>query len=149
MQIANIDKIKEVWSQQRIPVIYRKGKGHPLLLRLPFKIDNRAWLQAGRRTNPEWNHEKKYWIIPKAWFNDTIDRSLARWGKIYIIQPHRDQEICASACWNAKGHECQCSCMGANHGQGSSYGWYEVTETFAVRWQTSDLACRLLTKSFF
>jgi hypothetical protein len=36
------------------------------------------------------------WEIPKAWFNDTVDRALARFGKVYIVQPFREQEICSS-----------------------------------------------------
>lgn len=147
MEISSKERINSVWNQKRIPVIYRRGSGHPLLLRLPFRDDNRAWLRNYRRNIPDWNRDGKYWEIPKAWFNDTVNRSLDRWGKVYIIQPHREQEKCAPACWNARGHECQCSCMGANHGS-HAYGgnWFVVSETFAVRWQSKELACRLLTK---
>ena len=68
-----------------------------------------------------------YWELPKSWFNDFVDRALQRYGKVYIIQPYREQEICARACQEALGHECQCSCMGANHGVGNDGSWFEVS----------------------
>lgn len=148
MQTSSLDRIKEIWTQQKIPVIYRKGAGHPLLVRLPYKDDNRIWLRNYRRTKPDWDNEKRHWEIPKAWFNDTVDRSLRRWGQVYIIQPHHEHEKCAPACWNATGHECQCSCLGANHGsQQNGGGWFVASDTFAVKWHASELACRLLTRT--
>ncbi|WP_354134437.1 hypothetical protein [Bradyrhizobium sp. S3.9.1] len=66
-------------------------------------------------------------------------------SKVYIIQPYREQEICARACQEAQGHECQCSCMGANHGVGNDGSWFEVSDTFSTRWGERELACRLLT----
>ena len=145
MMVDGIEKIKERWSQKQIPVIYRKGKGYPLLLRLPYKDDNYAWLRNEKRTKPKWISDKKHWEIPKAWFNDTIDRSLQRWASLYIIQPYREQEKCAPACWNAMGHECQCSCMGEHHGSQSPTGsWFIVSDAFATKWNDKELSCRLL-----
>jgi len=37
---------------------------------------------------------------------------LAKYSKVYVIQPYREQEKCSPTCQNAIGHECQCSCMG-------------------------------------
>ncbi len=144
---ADPDRLKGVWNQKCIPVVVRTGrKGEKLRVRIPFVKDNRSWLQNEQRLSPEWNKEKKHWEIPKAWFNAFVDRALARYGAVYVIQPYREQEICASACWNALGHECQCSCMGANHGSKSVGGWFEVSETFATRWGEQVLACRLMVK---
>lgn len=143
----NIERIKAVWNQTQIPVIVRRGKGVPLLLRLPYREDNRSWIRNEKRNNPTWVKDKKHWECPKAWFNDLVERSLSTWGKLYIIQPHRHQEVCAPACWNAIGHECQCSCMGENHGsQSSTGGWFIVSDTFATKWHQTELACRLLKK---
>ena len=138
-----------VWNQKQVPVVLRRtGKGEKLRVRLPFAHDNRQWLQDGRRTEPTWISEgQAYWEIPKAWFDDFVDRALRRFGKVYIIQPYREQEICSRACQEARGHECQCSCMGANHGVGNDGGWFEVSDTFSMRWGRRELACRLLTAS--
>jgi hypothetical protein len=86
-----------VWKQRQIPVILRRtGRGEQLRVRLPFADDNRQWLHNGRRTAPEWiGGTNAYWELPKSWFNDFVDRALLRYGKVYIIQPYREQEICA------------------------------------------------------
>lgn len=139
--------IEKIWKQTLIPVIYRRGKGYPLLVKLPYKDDNRAWLQNGKRNKPKWISKYKCWEVPKAWFNDIINHSHQRWNSLYIIQPYREQEICARACWEAKGHECQCSCMGENHGSENPEGrWFEVSDTFATKWHDKELSCRLISK---
>ena len=146
MIVEDRRRIEEIWRQSRIPVIYRGGKGKKVLLRLPYRDGNRNWIRNGKRTDPEWDASKKYWTCPASWFNDLVKRAVPEWGSLYIIQPYREQEKCAPACWNAEGHECQCSCMGANHGSHSSgSGWAIISETFATRWNNADLACRLLT----
>jgi hypothetical protein len=143
---GNEQQLKKVWNQKLIPVVLRRtGKGERLRVRLPEGDANDNWLQNGRRIAPEWNDSERYWELPKAWFDDFVDRSLDRFGKVYIIQPYREQEKCAPACLNAAGHECECSCMGANHGAGNDGSWFEVSETFATRWHGRELACRLLT----
>lgn len=147
MEQQSIDKLNRIWNQPTIPVIFRQGGKKDLLVRLPYSTDNRVWIKLGHRVNPVWDKEKKHWIIPRSWFNDLVNKCLERYNKVYVIQPYRVQEKCAPACWNAKGHECNCSCMGANHGtQGANSGWLVISEAFATRWETSDFACRLLTK---
>lgn len=143
--------LKYVWNQQsQTPVILRRtGKGEQLRVKLPFAEDNWLWLRNNRTRIPGWTDGKRsqpgYWEIPKAWFNDLVDRALVRFGSVYIIQPYRAQEVCSPACQNATGHECQCSCMGEHHGAGNDGSWFEVSETFATRWGERELACRLLT----
>lgn len=139
------DRLKDVWRQGRIPVVLRRGgKGQRLRLRLPPSSDNPKWLQNGRRISPIWIDKGRYWEIPKAWFDDFVTRALTKYGRLYIIQPYREQEKCSPACLNAVGHECQCSCMGANHGAGNDGSWFEVSATFAARWSSQYLACRLM-----
>jgi hypothetical protein len=99
--------------------------------------------------NPLWVKNEKYWEFPKSWFNDFVNRALERFEKVYIIQPFREQEKCAPACMKAKGHECECQCMGANHGAGDKGRWFVVSESFATSWGSSQLACRLLKKRDF
>ena len=139
--------IDYVWRQQKdIPVILRRtGKGQKLRARLPYSADNRSWLQNGRSTTPSWLASKQYWEIPKAWFDDFVDRALSKYRSLYVIQPYREQEVCAYQCRNAKGHECQCSCMGQYHGQGDDGAWFDVTDTFSTRWGERMVACRLMT----
>ena len=139
------ERLLKVWNQTSVPVIIRRAKkGERHRIRLPYAADNRDWIRRGRATRPVWFRQQYYWEIPKAWFNDFVNRALVRFEKIYIIQPFREQEKCAPACMNALGHECQCSCMGQNHGAGNNGSWFEVNETFATRWNEEEWACRLL-----
>jgi hypothetical protein len=142
---ANSEDLKRVWNQKQIPVVLRRGgKGQHLRIRIPFSPANSEWLQNGKRIKPIWVEEYKCWEMPKAWFNDFVSQALSKYRKLYIIQPYREQETCAPACLNAVGHECQCACMGANHGAGNDGSWFEVSETFACRWGDQHLACRLM-----
>jgi hypothetical protein len=142
------ERLLAVWKQNSIPVILRRGgKGQCLRVRLPYGENNRQWLQSGRRISPTWSSSGRYWETPKAWFNDLVERSLVKYRKLYIIQPFREQEKCAPACMNAVGHECQCSCMGANHGVGNDGSWFEASDIFATRWGELHLACRLMTRT--
>lgn len=137
--------IQAIWKQDEIPVILRRtGKGELLRVRLPFDGNNRQWLQNARRTTPSWIASRKFWEIPKAWFDDFVNRALQKYGRLYVIQPYREQEICSPSCQNAKGHECQCSCMGVHHGAGSDRSWFEVSDAFSTRWGARELACRLM-----
>lgn len=138
--------LKAIWDQSEVPVILRRtGKGQLLRARLPYSDTNRAWLQDGRRITPTWHSSRRFWEFPKAWFNDFVERALRTFGQVYVVQPYREQEKCSSACLNAVGHECQCSCMGRNHGAGNDGSWFEISETFATRWGDQMLACRLMT----
>jgi hypothetical protein len=145
----NKQDLNDIWNQKQIPVVLRRtGRGEKLRVRLPFADSNRDWLQNSRRSQPVWiGGTKAYWELPKSWFNDFVDRALLKYRKTYIIQPYREQELCARACQDAHGHECQCSCMGVNHGQGNDGSWFEVSETFSNHWHERELACRLLTAS--
>jgi len=145
--VFNEAQIEQAWNQKSLPIILRRGGiGERLRMRLPYSPDNRGWLGSIGKTSPEWISNEKFWEIPKSWFNDFVDQALLRYGKLYVVQPYREQEKCAPACMNAVGHECQCSCMGANHGTGNDGSWFEVTETFATRWGDKHVACRLMEK---
>jgi len=141
-------RLRQIWSQKSIPVIYRQVRPEPLLVRLPYADDNYTWLRGDRRHKPKWDTRHTRWETPVAWFDELIERSLARFGRVYVIQLRKEQQKCASACWDAKGFHCECSCMGANHGSGHPGGrWHEVSETFAFHWGPRQYACRLIVPS--
>lgn len=131
--------------QNRYPVLIRGSRMAPLVIRLPYRSDNRDWLRGDNTRKPKWLPEHRVWQVPKAWFDDVIRRSILRFGAIYVIQPFRASETCAPACWNATGAHCECSCMGEHHGSQAQEGrWHVVSETFAVRHGPREFACRLL-----
>jgi len=126
-----------------------RDKGRGLALRLPYADDNRQWITSlhPRGRDPIWRKRERYWELPKSWLNVIVNRLLLRFGSVWIIQRLRVQEKCAPACMNAQGHECACSCLGANHGMGISNGWFLVSDTFATRWQETDVSCKLLKRT--
>ncbi|UCA46155.1 hypothetical protein [Pseudochrobactrum sp. XF203] len=134
----------KILVQGHTPVALRFGKGHKLYVRVPYADDNRRWLQSGKRTSPVWLKERKQWELPQSWFNDFVNKCLQRYRRVYVVQPFRIMEKCSPACRNAQGHECQCSCMGANHGSESHEGWFDISDTFSFKWKDQELACRLL-----
>lgn len=142
---APIDDFGRFWKQTRLPVIFKRQRPAPLLVRLPYKQDNKVWLRNGERHKPAWDKENEAWEVPQAWFERTIRLSFSRYGYCYVIQLYREKEVCAAKCWNAVGADCECSCMGANHSSGHPSGsWYEVNDTFAVMWGIQRYSVRLL-----
>lgn len=142
--------VSAIWNQKRVPVVFRPGaQDQPgLLVRLPYHSGNRDWLRGGRRRKPEWDPTEKLWKVPRAWFSVIVNACLDRFDEVYVIQPHNPMEKCAPACWEAKGEECQCSCLGVHHGEGRPGGrWYEVSDALAVQWQGSELRWTLLKRS--
>jgi len=138
-------KLREIWFQQKIPVVYHPGRSERLLVRLPYAADNQVWLKGQHRNKPKWNPEHKRWEIPKSWFEDVAKRAMVKYGCVYVIEPFRVQKKCAPACWNAKGLECDCSCMGQNHGTGDPSGrWYVISDALAVNWGPRQYSYKLL-----
>lgn len=143
-----LTNLKQIWWQTSVPVVFRQSKSDNVLIRIPFAKDNRKWLKGEhRRTKyPKWDKGFKCWRTPASWFDDVVHRCLYRFGSLYLIQPYREQQKCAPACWNAVSAWCECSCMGEHHGQGHPDGqWHIVAEYCAVSWGPKDYACRLLT----
>jgi len=138
-------KLREIWGQKSTPVVYRQEGSNPLLVRLPYAEDNRAWLRRDRRKKPEWHPGYGCWKTPRVWFEDIIRRSLFRFGSVYVIQTYKEFQKCAPACWHAEGIDCECSCMGLNHGSGNPSGrWYVISDTCAVQWSGRRYSCRLI-----
>jgi hypothetical protein len=137
-----------IWTQSKIPVVYRQRGSKPVLIRLPYNDDNRTWLKGDHRRKPVWSAQDTHWKVPKSWFEEVVTRCLHRFGRVYVVQPYRIQEKCAPACWNARGFECGCSCLGAYHGcQQPSGHWRIISDTFAVRWHDPQLGCRLMERA--
>ena len=138
-------RLREIWFQKKIPVVYRPGGSQRLLVRLPYAADNRIWLKGERRNKPKWNPEHKRWEVATSWFEDVVKRAIAKYGAVYVVEPFRVQKKCAPACWNAKGLECDCSCMGLNHGTGDPGGrWYTISDALAVNWGPRQYSYKLM-----
>jgi hypothetical protein len=137
--------VEAVWFQYNLPVIYRSKQGK-ILVKLPWRPDNKKWLRGEGGRRPEWKPEGKYWSCPRTWYDRVLRLSMARFGAAYTIRPVQNMSKCAPACWDAKGPDCHCSCNGENHGRGIEAGrrWNVISETLAVEWGPERLCCTLL-----
>lgn len=141
------ERLSIVLAQKRVPVLIRRGKGQLPRIQLPFDLTNRAWLRASGMNNPTWVAADKQWEVPQSRFTELVNRCLERFGQVWVVQPYNEQEKCAPACWDAKLEECQCSCMGVNHGsRGPNGRWKIVSENFATRWLGARMAARLMKR---
>jgi hypothetical protein len=140
--------LRRLWAQRAVPVLFNDKARRRLLVKLPYAPDNAAWLALqGGRHYLEWLPRYTCWQVPLSWLNDLARRLVGRFGGCYLVQPYRQMEKCAPACWNAKGLDCECSCMGENHGGGAGgRPWYVVSEACAVCWGPRQYSCRLLAR---
>lgn len=142
---ARDPRLLEIWLQNRVPVVFRRSRPSPVLVRLPFNRNNQDWLRDVRHRIPNWNPTYKCWETPVSWFDSVIEQALRKHKRVYVIQLHKELQKCAPACWSAKGFHCECSCMGQNHGSGNPDGtWHEISEAFAFQWGAKRYACRLI-----
>jgi hypothetical protein len=57
--IENAPEIAErIWAQRKLPIVYRPTRGK-LLVKLPFREDNRLWLKGEGSRRPKWNPDGK------------------------------------------------------------------------------------------
>jgi hypothetical protein len=140
-QHADVD-VRAIWNNGRIPTIAIPPTGK-LRIRVPFNTSNRAWLSIGR-TDPEWDKAGKFWTAPRSWLNRMSKHIADSYGQIYLIQSVRDVEKCAPACWTASGVDCDCPCLGSNHGCDNDDSWFVVSESYACRWGERRYSCRLI-----
>lgn len=147
-----------IWRNGEIPVVFRPAGRDPVLIRLPasafrFPLRSHDWARwLTDRTNPTdyelskipWYPRWKAWGVPRSRFERLVRCTLGRFGSCYVINQYDEMKKCAPACWNAEGVECQCSCLGANHGSQNAGSYYVVSETCAFEWQGRKLSCRLL-----
>jgi hypothetical protein len=139
--------IPEIWGQKRMPVVYRPDEKGNLMLRLPYREGNRAFLQGEKRFKPVWNPEKKYWEVPKSWFTELVESVTAAFGSTYVIQPHHDHERCNASCQNAKRLECECPCLGKNHGMGGRANHeIGIQDAVVVPWRDHHLTIQVFQK---
>lgn len=139
------ERLRAVWHQKAMPVVFRRERPSPLLVKLPYARSNREWLRDGRHNRSDWNEQYTAWETPQAWFEKNIKLCLRKYKSCYVMQLYREKQVCAPACWNAQGIDCECSCMAENHGAGHPEGrWYEIDETLAVSWGVQRYARRLV-----
>lgn len=149
---SDVERMRSIWREGASPIVYGEGKGSPIKARVPINPEDpfemyttRKWLRLNQSRIPAFNPRDRSWTLPRSWLSKVTDKILRHYGSVYLIEPLRDQRRCAPKCWDAKRHDCECSCLGENHGVGRpDRDWYEISETFAVKNGPKKMACRLL-----
>lgn len=127
-------------SRTHIPVVRRPARGR-LEVHIPWREGgNRRLIKriCGTLTRPEWDGDRKRWMIARAHFTPLIEALKAEYGQVRVITAHCDAERCDVRCQKAEGAECVCSCGGQYHGGDNTYtrGWRLVgtTALFKTGW---------------
>ncbi len=146
------DQAKTAWNQRVIPVILRRkrsNEGNPKLrIRLPECGSHYHLLKANPNNhNPVHIKNGDYWELPYSRLNSLVRILGDHYGKVILMQPVKHKQVCAKSCMDAGGFECECSCLGANHGSHNmDSSWYEVDDTYAVRYGEEEVSLKIITK---
>lgn len=138
--------LNPAWRFAREAIILKRG-GSPLMVRIPFAPDNRAWLGSIRTQvrGLVWKRDDRHWECPAAWLGALAEVMVARYGRVWLVQEFDGAAGCNEACMNARGLDCECGCLGKNHGAGAADGWarrVEVADTCTLL--GGIYGCRLL-----
>lgn len=140
--ITDCVEISKIWGQSKIPVIKRLTKGK-IKIHTPYAPDNRKLLTVDAQNEPHWNTQLKQWELPLKHLTHTVESLLRKYKSLYIIQPYNEKQVCTASCKDAIGYICECSCNGANHGNGvMGKDWFVVSDHFAIKYKR--MACILL-----
>jgi len=96
---------------------------------------NRAWLleTLGPRIRPAWNKPDRRWEIARPHLRVLVTELAERFGEVDVYLEFSVTERRDSRCRDAQGDDCECSCLGENHG-GAAYWkhWIPVGETTLI-----------------
>ena len=152
-----IQDMRSLWKEVKMPILYRQGRGMRLKLRLSrpdqhvselWPSDEYRFLFRKKHHKPKWEFTKKHWELPYSWLDFVTKHIVSQKGALYLIQPCNSLQVCSRSCQEAQGFECECSCMGAQHGSNNiDFGWFEITDCFAVKSEGNELSCRLIVST--
>jgi hypothetical protein len=148
---SRFEDAKRAWNQKESPVILRRrkqnGRNQRLRIRLPAQGNHFILLKGSNKFNhkPIYVEKGSFWEVPYQRLNDLVEVLAKFYGKVILMQPVKEKQVCARKCMEASGFECECSCLGANHGsENMTSSWYEVDDTYAVRYGSDQVSLKLI-----
>lgn len=94
-----------------------------VIAKIPARKGNWRWLrQAVRIRSPRLDGDR--WHLPRNCLVKLVTAAVDRYGYIAVWRDMSRLSRCTTACLEATGVECDCSCLGAYHGENSG-GWFE------------------------
>lgn len=110
--------------------------GHRLAVVMPFARGTRYWLRevCGPGTRPEWDRGRGAWLVARPHFRKVVEALARRYGSCEVLVDHNVASMCGAWCRDAEGDECDCACMGENHGgQFWHRAWTKISAEWAVQ----------------
>ncbi|WP_199487812.1 endonuclease domain-containing protein [Actinomadura spongiicola] len=94
-----------------------------VVAKIPPLKGNYRWLhRTVRIRSPHLDGDR--WHLPRNCLNRLVMAAVDRYGYIVVWRDMSRLSRCTRACLEATGVECDCSCLGAYHGE-DSVGWFE------------------------
>jgi len=94
-----------------------------VIAKIPARKGNRRWLhETVRIRSPKFNGDR--WNLPRSCLVRLVTAAVDRYGFVVLWRDMSKLARCTRACLEATGAECDCSCLGAHHGQDSG-SWFE------------------------
>jgi hypothetical protein len=132
-----------------IATVYRPVGTGRIRVRMPYAVGNRAFIHRtlGSLVRPDWNGAEKCWEISRQHMRATVEALADRFGVVEVAIDFRTNSRCDIRCRDAEGDDCDCQCMGENHG-GAAYwrNWTQVGETTLVEANISQRVFRVTSR---
>lgn len=117
---------------EQLPWIKRRV-GQPLRFKLPYSSDNRSFIRHALPARARVKHEGRgIWACKSSYLvliADAMadDLGLDAWTTIQV-----KTTTCHEQCWTARGDECECRCLGYNHGTGDPWSALDPDDPLAT-----------------
>ena len=105
-----------------VPMVWLPRDGQ-VIAKIPAMKGNRRWLhetigiRSPRLSDGQWH-------LPRNCLVRLVTAAVDRYGYVVVWRDMSRLSRCTRACLEAAGVDCDCSCLGAHHGQ-DSVGWFE------------------------
>lgn len=102
---------------------------------LPYRHGTRRWLRSvcGAGSRPEFDRVRKVWLVSRPHFGAVVAALVGEYGAVDVYADHTARSACGALCREAVGDECDCSCLGENHGgQVWRKEWIKLSEEWLV-----------------
>lgn len=113
MTEAGIGPVARVWLPMNGQVIAK----------IPAREGNTLWLRRSVEIrSPRLDGDR--WFLPRNCMVRLLTAAVDRYGYVVVWRDMARLSRCSKTCLEASGAECDCACLGANHGQDSG-GWFQ------------------------
>lgn len=105
-----------------LPLVWLPRDGQ-VIARIPPARGNYWWLHATIGIRSPYLDDDR-WRLPRNCLVRLVTAAVDRYGHVVVCRDMARLSRCTRACLEATGGECQCTCMGASHGEDSG-AWFE------------------------